>query len=316
MSVDICIFGTKPQLITMNNLYDSNGLIFWSEKEIELRNIFEKYFVSGIKHNLKMQNRAFDFHKCEAPLLTPDDLINPNYTEDDVWMQDVSAYSKSLFDYVERENGIENDRERLDQLSKEHMVGNGYYDQMLTLRDQVKNTSDENPINGQLLNMMIIVYKELYPQKRLVLRPETTMGSYAYARHLLNPHNETKVMPPLVVYQHGKSFRREQDQPTKFMRLKEFYQLEFQILYSPSTKNDYSVTLIPAVRDMISEMIGPCHMEDSDRLPDYAEWTKDIICTKSGMEVCSISKRKDYEGMNVIEVAIGTDRCIFNFQQK
>src|SRR6516225_11570651 len=58
----------------------------------------------------------------------------------------------------------------------------------------------------------------------IALRPETTMGSYQYARYLLDHH--TGVRLPLCVWQHGKSFRREQDQPQKHMRLKEFYQLE------------------------------------------------------------------------------------------
>ena len=303
------------------NLYDSNGLVFWSEGEIKLRTMFEEHFVQKIKENLKSQNRAFDLHKCEAPLLTPTNLINPNYTEEDVWIQGEGNIAAALISYVEQTEGnltIEADKGRLLTLSKEHMrpEGKDYYTQMLELRKLIQSLTAEDALDGQLFVEMLIVYKELYPQKRLVLRPETTMGSYAYARHLLNPHNETKVMPPLVVYQHGKSFRREQDQSTKFMRLKEFYQLEFQILYSPTTKNDYSISLIPAVKTMIEEMIGPCHVEDSDRLPDYAEWTRDVVCDKNNMEVCSISKRKDFEGMIVLEVAIGTDRCVYNFKEK
>lgn len=303
----------------MDNLYDSNGLIFWTEAEIKLRSIFEDYFTLKVKENLKSQNRAFDLYKCEAPLLTPVDLINPNYTEEDVWMQEENVnVAASLIKYAEDLGRIESDKEKLLTLSKEHMRPDdkNYYVQMLEFNSQIKNGSEDSPIEGELFINMSAVYKEMYPQKRLVLRPETTMGSYAYARHLLNPHNPTKIMPPLVVYQHGKSFRREQDQATKFMRLKEFYQLEYQILYSPSTKNDYSLSLIPAVKQMIEDMIGPCRVEDSDRIPDYAEWTRDVICEKSGMEVCSMSKRKDFEGMNVIEVAIGTDRCIYNFKQK
>ena len=305
------------ELIFMDNLYDSNGLIFWSEAEIKLRAMFEEYFLTKLKENLKSQNRAFDFYKCEAPLLTPTELINPNYTEQDVWVQDDLFNPESLFNYVSSDS-LSNDKDRLDELSKAHMrSGNdSYYEKMLLFKKQMEESSDEKPMDGALFNEMLMVYKELYPQKILVLRPETTMGSYAYAKHLLNPHNATKVMPPLVVYQHGKSFRREQDQPTKFMRLKEFYQLEFQIIYSQSTKHDYSLSLVPAVKQMIEDMIGPCHVEDSDRLPSYAEWTKDVICDKSGMEVCSMSKRKDFENMNVLEVAIGTDRCIYNFNKK
>ena len=153
---------------------------------------------------------------------------------------------------------------------------------------------------------------DMFTAADLVLRPETTMGSYAYAKYLLDSHTGYRM--PLCVWQHGKSFRREQDQPTKFMRLKEFYQLEFQCIFSPKTANDYSLKLIPDVRNAISEMIGPCRVEASDRLPDYAEWTQDVICEATSMEVCSISHRKDFENAKVIEVAIGTDRCVYNFQ--
>lgn len=119
----------------------------------------------------------------------------------------------------------------------------------------------------------------------------------------------------------GKSFRKEQDQVTKNMRLKEFYQQEFQCIYANSTANDYSLAVIPAVQRMISDMIGPCRVEESDRIPSYSEKTMDVVCEKSNMEVCSISLRKDflYQGgasAKVLEVAIGTDRCVYNFLEK
>lgn len=230
----------------MENLYNSNGLIFWSEEDIRIREMLKEHFVSTIRLNLKTQNRGFEIVQVEAPLITPIELINKNYTEDDI--------------------------------------------------HAVKPRRDS---------------EDLY-----VLRPETTMGSYKALEHLLNTHNEMKMKLPLCVWQHGKSFRREQDQPTKFMRLKEFYQLEFQIAFSSTTANDYSISLIPAVQQAISEMIGPCRIEPSDRLPDYSESTMDIICVASNMEVCSISKRKDFPKAKILEVAIGTDRCVYNFLQR
>jgi glycyl-tRNA synthetase len=214
------------------NLYEKNGLVFWTQYEIRERRRCEEIFFEAIEQNLKEQNRAFQFFQVEAPLLTPRSKINPNYTDQDVFVLD-----------------------------------------------------------------------------DLALRPETTMGSYAYAEYLLNSCQGIKM--PMVVWQHGKSFRREQDQPTKFMRLKEFYQLEFQIIFAENTKNDYSVSLIPAVAAAISRVVGPCRVEDSDRLPDYSNWTKDVVCSKNDMEVCSISSRKDFPNAKVLEVAIGTDRCVY-----
>lgn len=223
----------------MESLYEKNGLIFWTQEEIKLRRQFEEYFSSEILASLRKQNAAFQMLQVEAPLLTPRELINKNYTDEDIW-----------------------------------------------------------------------AFEEL------ALRPETTMGSFVYAKHILSGYNEIKQKPPVVIFQHGKSFRREQDQSTKFMRLKEFYQLEFQIIFGATTANDYSVKLYPDVLKAISNMIGECRIEASDRLPDYSEETTDIVCVKTDMEVCSMSKRKDLEGYKVIEVAIGTDRCIHNFQNK
>jgi glycyl-tRNA synthetase len=96
--------------------------------------------------------------------------------------------------------------------------------------------------------------EDIYVLGDLALRPETTMGSFEYAKWLLNTHNEIKQRAPIIVFQHGKSFRREQDQSTKFMRLKEFYQLEYQIIFSPTTAADYSVSLYPNVLKVISDM--------------------------------------------------------------
>jgi glycyl-tRNA synthetase len=220
-------------------LYDRNGLIFWTEEEIQAREMMTNYFVSQMKLALKSQNAAFEFVRMEAPILTPNECINPNYTDDDVFR-----------------------------------IGD------------------------------------------LTMRPETTMGTYAYIPVLLNKHDKPKFRLPLVVWQIGKSFRNEQDQPTKHMRLKEFYQLEFQIVVSDTTMNDYSVKLIPAVKAMISEMIGECYIEESDRLPSYSEQTTDVVCKVNDMEVCSISKRTDCEEGKVLEVAIGMDRCVYNFLEK
>jgi glycyl-tRNA synthetase len=216
----------------MDTLYVKNGLIFWTELEIKRRKLIEDHCVFSLNHSLKTINRGFDFVQVEAPILTPKEQINNQYTKDDVFILD-----------------------------------------------------------------------------DLVLRPETTMGSYVAAQSLMNEHNERKYKLPLVVWQHGKSFRREQDQPLKNMRLKEFYQLEFQILFSEQTKNDYYPLVVDSVFNILKSIIGECRIELSDRLPSYSRITTDIISSKNNLEVCSISRRSDFKCEN-IEVAIGTDRCV------
>jgi glycyl-tRNA synthetase len=231
----------------MEQLYNVNGLIFWSEREINARKMVEAHLVQAVKDSLKSINRAWELFQVEAPILTPWEFINKNYTDADLFAT----------------NGTAKD-----------------------------STGAET---------------------NLIARPETTMGSYAYAKHLMNPHNEQKVRMPLVVWQHGKSFRREQDQPTKFMRLKEFHQLEFQCIYSLTTGVDYAEKLIPAVLVALEDLAGYCRIVKSDRLPDYSESTMDIEHVESGMELCSCSKRLDFDGAKVLEIAVGTDRVVKHF---
>jgi len=98
------------------------------------------------------------------------------------------------------------------------------------------------------------------------------------------------------------------------MRLKEFYQLEFQIIYGLTTANDYSEKLFPMVRELLEKVVAkPCRIEPSDRLPSYSSQTMDIVVEDNDMEICSMSVRNDLPGYKVLEVAIGTDRLIYNY---
>ena len=257
----------------MLNLYNKNGLIFWSEEEIRIRNMVVTHMVAAVERSLLKMNTAFKMVQCEAPTLTPFNLISKSYSPED------------------------------------------YY----ALGTKEQAIEEEAIINDDC------------PRPFLVLRPETTMGSYAYARHILSGYHKPKFRLPMCVWQHGKSFRKEQDQPTKNMRLKEFYQLEFQILYSATTANDYYDQIVMDVKEALQELltfikspqVGACHIYPSDRLPEYSEQTTDIIFTDvltkllTGMEICSISRRKDYDdGIKNVEVAIGTDRCVYNYLKR
>lgn len=269
----------------MEPLFNVNGLMFWTEREIRLRRQFEEHFAAEMKNILLAENSAWSFHQIEGPLLTPRELINPNYTSDDVWVQQTD--------------------------------------------EEITETWDEEA-------METWSYRE---DGDLVLRPETTPSSYVYAQHLLNTHSGVK--PPFVVWQTGKSFRREQDQVIKNMRLKEFYQQEFQCIYTADTMNDYHSAVLEPVRKMIGEMIGvKTRIVESDRIPSYSETTMDVealtesfVFNKENdkwMEVCSISRRTDFpqkarfetkkgiieKDLLVLEVAIGTDRCVYNFENK
>ena len=257
----------------MQNTFDINGLVFWNEEEIRLRETFRDYFARCMQTYLQALNQQWKFFFIEAPLLTPRDLLNVNYTAQDIWEQE----------------------------------------SFVSAEEQAAIQAGSSPAPRQL-----------------ALRPETTPGSYAYAQYLLN--NQLSVFPPFVVWQAGKSFRREIVQPTKHMRLKEFYQQEFQCIYSADTANDYYEAMLENVQRMIASMIHlPTRLIESDRLPAYSLRTMDVEVWNGDkwMEVCSISKRTDFpqklafqskkglveKDALVLEVAIGLDRCVYNWQQ-
>jgi glycyl-tRNA synthetase len=249
----------------MKLIYDHNGLVFWSEEEIQLREFLIAKFAHNVETMLWRENQAWRFVRVEGPLLTPKHLLNQNYTNEDIFVQ-------------------END--------------------------------SENPFY------------------QLALRPETTPGSYAYAEHLLTIHSGYK--PPFCVWQAGKSFRREQDQVTKNMRLKEFWQQEFQCIYAADTSNDYHAVVLEQVRSMITIALGypleKSRVVASDRLPSYSQITMDVEIDNGDkwMEVCSISRRTDFprklvfptksgtveKDALVLEIAIGLDRCLYCYEKR
>lgn len=243
----------------METLYNINSLVFWEEKDLRIRRFIEDSMKEEIKSILLSQNPAWKFYQIEAPCLLPRDLVNPNYTSEDIWVQ------------------------------------------------ETKN--DEVP---------------------LVLKPETTPSSYVYAQHLLNTN---RCLPPFVVWQTSKSFRREQDQVLKNMRLKEFYQQEFQCVYSADTLNDYQEKVLEPIRKMLEDLIAlPTRIVESDRLPSYSLRTMDIEVWNEDkwMEICSISKRTDFpqkarftvksnvieKDLLVLEIALGVDRVLYNYLKR
>lgn len=147
---------------------------------------------------------------------------------------------------------------------------------------------------------------------KLALRPETTAASYAHAQCRLTNESSKKVLP-LCVVQSGLSFRREQDKTLKHLRLKQFYQLEFQFLYDADSKADYVSFFRNAVFEALSVWYPEIKREPSDRLPSYSKSTEDIVAIapdRYEIEIASMSDRTDSPIPNVrnIEIAIGLDR--------
>lgn len=239
----------------MEFIYDYNALPFYDEQDLIQRDRFTRAIAHHVRRLLLETNPAWSFHRIEAPCLIPRALVNPNYTEEDLWAQQSDT-----------------------------------------------------------------------PDRMLVLKPETTPSTYAWLRSRLA---HAQVKPPVCVWQLSKSFRREQDQPTKHCRFKEFYQQEFQCLYTADTKNDYFSRIIrPLAQAFALEVCCPTRLVVSDRLPDYAEktWDIEVWNSEKWMEVASISVRHDFPdavrfrdkeiACKVLEIATSPDRLSYCWERR
>ncbi len=186
---------------------------------------------------------------------------------------------------------------------------------LITPRDRISASYDENDV---------FILQAPLAGGQAVMRPETTPSSYAYAFSLLN---SSEIRPPAIVWQIGKSFRRETNDgasPSK-LRFNEFYQLELQCIYRSDSKADYRAAVIGPLTDELGKCCNSeARIVESDRLPFYSVRTDDIELLWNGefKEVCSISTRNDFPvlksglALSVLEVAVGMDRLVCVAEQK
>lgn len=239
----------------MEFIYDYNALPFYTAEDLADRARLTTAMAGHVHRLLLATNPAWTMHQIEAPTLIPRALVNPNYTDDDLWAQ----------------------------------------------------ASDS-------------------PERQLVLKPETTPSTYAWLAHQLE---QLRLRPPMIAWQLSKSYRREADQPTKHCRFKEFYQQEFQCLYTADTKNDYFAQIIrPLAQAVGLEVSCPVRLVESDRLPSYSEktWDIEVWNSEKWMEVASISVRNDFTAQarfkdkrvdcKVLEIAFGADRLVYCWQKR
>lgn len=180
---------------------------------------------------------------------------------------------------------------------------------ILTPKSFVSNSYDEDDI---------FVTQVTKAGQKLVLRPETTVSSYMFEKQ--KALNLKKL--PLCVWQVGKSFRVEKSDGATAAKLRfnEFYQQEFQCIYSVGTQADYRAALIETLSEEISRFLKrEVRVVDSDRIPEYSESTLDleVMYRDEWKEVASCSIRKDFQDdVRVCEIALGLDRLVEIYGEK
>ncbi len=162
----------------------------------------------------------------------------------------------------------------------------------------------------------------------MVLRPELTPGLYHFMTRLFNDMT-SGVKPPICVWQAGEVFRKEQDLPTKYVKLKEFYQVEFQCAYI-NELSDYHNKLLQPVANMICDMVClPTRIVRNDP-PKYSRSRihVEVDIGDTMLKLASMNLRTDFptnfrytnskgklleKKLVVAEVVIGLDRCLYAF---
>lgn len=145
----------------------------------------------------------------------------------------------------------------------------------------------------------------LHNPPHTMLRPETTASTIAALNIMYpNPNQITKQLP-LCLWQVGKSFRNEENSGTMRatkLRLREFYQLEFQLFAMDGTKADF---IGAALEALCARFGGEVVSADC---PHYSDGTLDWEL--GGIEIASCSVRNDWDGGVLFEVSIGLDRLV------
>lgn len=128
----------------------------------------------------------------------------------------------------------------------------------------------------------------------LILRENTVTGAYEASRDILTGKAGTKKKLPIVVWQRGKIFERSKG------KVKEHYNLEFQILFSKTTGMPYDNVIAQSCQTMLGRQCGTILTTASPGLIHYATEESHIALVRS---------RDDFWSGNNIEVAINLDAC-------
>lgn len=164
-----------------------------------------------------------------------------------------------------------------------------------------------------------------------ILRPETTPVTFEYIRQLMR--HPSLLQTPFCIWQAGLSFRRELNAPESDVRLKQFYQQEFQIVMERSRVGEIRIdhrvvellthhfcNLLGTTTQWIKPTVTPRYADDAIDIEAYDP------CTNRYVEIVSITIRNDLDVLIpsmpdppvpleqlqavVLEIAIGLDRLV------
>ncbi len=276
----------------MKQIYDINSLPFWTEREIRERAAIADALASELQAAFRERNRAWAFERIESPMLIPRALLSPEYDEERIFaIPERPSERRSAFALALSLLPAAAALAELSRLDPALESPPDFLAPAIAYADDPEDAPWPAALDRALLAWSA---ERPAPEARLALRPETTPATYAWMAEELRASRKSL---PYCCWQLNKSFRRERDQPARHVRLKEFWQQEFQFAYASDTADDYQAFCLEPARALFAELSRcPVRIIVSDRLPDYSVRTFDIEAWESRkwMELCSISKRVDF----------------------
>ncbi len=76
--------------------HEITQLPFWTEAEIEFREMAQAKFAATVRAQLQRVNAAWKIARVEGPMLTPRGFMSPEYSEDDIWMTRVDIGDEAM----------------------------------------------------------------------------------------------------------------------------------------------------------------------------------------------------------------------------
>ena len=77
-------------------LNETAQLRWWSEEELNFRDLVVSQLHSTIERSLKGINKAWSFRRTEGPTLIPSHMVAPGYTSNDIWYLESGLANHSL----------------------------------------------------------------------------------------------------------------------------------------------------------------------------------------------------------------------------
>lgn len=133
------------------------------------------------------------------------------------------------------------------------------------------------------------------------LRNTTALGAYAAIRDLLNPKIGPKLKLPVVIWQHGKTFKKSIER----------YTLEYQVLFSKTTAFQYLPSIVRCCEIMLRKQCGKIFTADQDASGIS------IFAHDTDLEMARIQERFDFSSGKNIELVFFMDTItIVNIQHE